>query len=81
MYAFIRQQYLLSPPCVSWQHGQLHIYAFLNVRQHSFSAYEKRSQILAPEDLDLMPIRFGSYGDKIWFFRPEDLAAFLLTSN
>ena len=23
----------------------------------------------------LRPIRFGSYGDKIWFFRPEDLAA------
>ena len=24
-----------------------------------------------------MAIRFGSYGDKIWFFRSEDMAAFL----
>ena len=28
-----------------------------------------------------MPIRFGSYGDKIWFFRPEDMAAFRIGVN
>ena len=60
---------------------QLHIYAFSAVVNHAFVPYEKRSQILASEDLVLRAIRFGSYGDKIWFFRPEDLAAFLPTSN
>ena len=67
----------LSPlPCM-----RLHIYAFLYVPKHTFDSVKKRSQILASEDLVLRAIRFGSYGDKIWFFRREDMAVFLLGYN
>ena len=77
----VGRQFFLVSLCFSCLFIQLHNYAFLAVRQHPFSADEKRSQILASEDLVLRAIRFGSYGDKIWFFRPEDMAAFLPISN
>ena len=61
--------------------AQLHNYAFSAVSSHTFVSLEKHSQIFGSEDLVLMAIRFGSSADKIWFFRPEDMAAFLPTSN
>ena len=63
------------------KYAKVHNYAFSAVLSCAFVPYKKRSQILASEDLVLRPIRFGSYGDKIWFFRPEDLAAFLPLTN
>ena len=30
---------------------------------------------------NLRPVRFGSSADKIWFFRPEDMAAFPTVPN
>ena len=70
-----RSDNLLSPP--AWMHN----YAFSLLHVVTFCSYKKRSHILPSEEPNLRAIRFGSYGDKIWFLWHEDMAVFWRRCN